>query len=160
VLLALPLPNSQNSIWRKFTAVVENAAPGHATWPGTARRHSTAPSPPPPRLYFLAGVTRRAYFYGLYYFAFLECVLPGVDQRPQSGQCVALAVNYLTTLLDLILEVKKNIKPLTEHLHDIFIGRPFFLIHSFSKRNPSVFSRTNDFLCIIEFPFNQQVYYN
>jgi hypothetical protein len=73
---------------------------------------------------------------------------------------LALAVNYLTTLLDLT-GGEKNIKPLTGHLHDIFLGRPpFFLIHSFSKRNPTVFSRKNDFLCIIEFPFNQQVYYN
>ncbi len=32
-VFALPLPNS---IWRKFTAVVENAAPGRAAWPGTA----------------------------------------------------------------------------------------------------------------------------
>ena len=28
VFLALPPPNFPNSIWRKFTAVVENAAPG------------------------------------------------------------------------------------------------------------------------------------
>jgi hypothetical protein len=51
----------------------------------TVRRYGTAPSTPPP-LYFLAGVTR-GYFYGLYYFAFLECALPGVNQRPQFGQC-------------------------------------------------------------------------
>jgi hypothetical protein len=41
----------------------------------------------PPPFYFLAGVTRGPYFYGLYYFAFLECALPGVNQRPQFGQC-------------------------------------------------------------------------
>ena len=82
---------SPNSIWLKFTAVVGNAAQGR-TPRGVARhgtaRYGTAPSPPPPpRLYFLAGVTRGAYFYGLYYFAFLECALPGVNQRPQFGQC-------------------------------------------------------------------------
>ena len=91
VFLALPLPKSPNSIWLKFTAVVGNAAPGRTprgvSRHGTAR-YGTAPSPPPPpRLYFLAGVTRGAYFYGLYYFAFLECALPGVNPRPQFGQC-------------------------------------------------------------------------
>jgi hypothetical protein len=49
-------------------------------------RHGMAASAPPP-LYLLAGVTHGAYFYGLYHFAFLECALPGVNQRPQFGQC-------------------------------------------------------------------------
>ncbi len=44
MFLALPLPNSPNSIWLKFTAVVQNAAPGRARR-GTARhvtsRHGT-----------------------------------------------------------------------------------------------------------------------
>ncbi len=87
----MPLPNSPNSIWRKFKAVVENAVPGRA--PRGVARHGTArygTRPTPPRLYFLAGVTRRAYFYGLYYFAFLECALPGVNPRPQFGQCTVL----------------------------------------------------------------------
>ncbi len=69
---------------------MQNAAPGRAAR-GVARhgmtRHGTAPSSPP-RLYLLAGVTRGAYFYGLYYFAFLECALPGVNPRPQFGQCI------------------------------------------------------------------------
>ncbi len=70
-------------LWR-----TQRQAERRAAWPGTAR-NGTAPSPPPPppRLYFLAGVTRGAYFYGLYYFAFLECALPGVNPRPQFGQC-------------------------------------------------------------------------
>ncbi len=69
-------------------AVVQNAAPGRrrAAWPGTAW-HGTVWHPAPPRLYLLAGVARGAYFYGLYYFAFLECALPGVNPRPQFGQC-------------------------------------------------------------------------
>jgi hypothetical protein len=89
VFLSLPLPNSPNSIWRKFTAVVENVAsdraPRGVARHGMAAQYGTQP-PPPPRLYFFAGVTRRAYFYGLYYFAFLECALHGVNQRPQFGQ--------------------------------------------------------------------------
>ncbi len=68
----------------------QRQAERRAAWPGTARhgmvRYGTQPHPPP-RLYFLAGVTRGAYFYGLYYFAFLECALPGVNPRPQFGQC-------------------------------------------------------------------------
>ncbi len=96
--LALPLPKSPNSIWLKFTAVVGNAAPGR-TPRGVARhgtaRYGTPPSPPPPpRLYFLAGVTRGAYFYGLYYFAFLECALPGVNPRPQFGQCIHVEKSF------------------------------------------------------------------
>ncbi len=79
---------SPNSIWRKFTAVVENVAsdraPRGVARHGMAAQYGTQPSP---CLYFLAGVTRRAYFYGLYNFAFLECALPGVNQRPQFGQC-------------------------------------------------------------------------
>ncbi len=63
---------NSRQLWR-----TQRQAARLAAWPGTARRHSTAPSPP--CLYFLAGVTRRAYFYGLYYFAFLECALPGVN---------------------------------------------------------------------------------
>jgi hypothetical protein len=39
VLLALPLPNSPNLIWRKFKAVVENAAPGRV--PRGVARHGT-----------------------------------------------------------------------------------------------------------------------
>jgi hypothetical protein len=88
VFLALPLPNSLNLIWRKFTAVLQNAAPGGALR-GVAG-HGTAQygTQPPPHLYFLAGVTRGAYFYGLYYFAFLECALPGQkNPRPQFGLC-------------------------------------------------------------------------
>ncbi len=50
VFLALTLPNSPNSIWRKFTAVVENAAPGRAprgvARPDTAR-YGTQPPPRP-----------------------------------------------------------------------------------------------------------------
>ncbi len=66
----------------------QRQAERRAAWPGTARHGAVRhPAPPPPRLYFLAGVTRRTYFYGLYYFAFLECALPGVNQRPQFGQC-------------------------------------------------------------------------
>ncbi len=45
MFLVMPLPNS---IWRKFTAVVENAAPGRA--PRVVARHCTAPRPPPPSL--------------------------------------------------------------------------------------------------------------
>jgi hypothetical protein len=71
----------------KSTAVVQNAAPGRAPR-GTARHGTASSTPPPLRLYFLAGVTRGADFYGLYYFAFLECALPGVNQRPQFGQCM------------------------------------------------------------------------
>jgi hypothetical protein len=52
VFLPLPLPNSSNSIWRKFTAVVQNAAPGGA--PRGVARHGTAqygaPIPAPPSL--------------------------------------------------------------------------------------------------------------
>ncbi len=55
-----------------------------------------AASAPPP--YFLAGVTRGAYFYDLYHFAFLECALPGVNQRPQFGQC-----SYLCVVEDIFL---------------------------------------------------------
>jgi hypothetical protein len=62
----------------------QRQAERRAEWPGTVRH---PPSPPPPRLYFLDGVTRGANFYGLYYFAFLECALPGVNPRPQFGQC-------------------------------------------------------------------------
>ncbi len=95
VFLALPLPNSPNSIWRKFKAVVQNAAPGraprgvarHGTWRHGTARHGMAARAPPLPLYLLAGVTHKAYFYGLYHFAFLECALPGVNQRPQFGQC-------------------------------------------------------------------------
>jgi hypothetical protein len=95
VFLAMPLPNS---IWLKFTAVVQNAAPGraprsvarHGTWRHGMARHGMAASAPPP-LYLLAGVTHGAYFYGLYHFAFLECALPGVNQRPQFGQCTSSA---------------------------------------------------------------------
>ncbi len=70
VFLALPLPKSPNSIWLKFMAVVGNAVPGR-TPRGVARhgtvRYGTQPPPPPlPRHYFLAVVTRGAYFYGLY----------------------------------------------------------------------------------------------
>ncbi len=73
---------NSRQLWR-----TQRQAECRAAWPGTAR-HGTAPSPPPPlRLYFLAGVTRGANFYGLYYFAFLECALPGVNPRPQFGQC-------------------------------------------------------------------------
>ncbi len=43
LFLALPLPNS---IWHKFTAVVQNAAPGRA--PRGVARHGTAPTQPPP----------------------------------------------------------------------------------------------------------------
>ncbi len=56
----------------------QRQAERRAAWPGTA---------PPPPLYLLAGVTRGAYLYGLYHFAFLECAFPGVNQRPQFGQC-------------------------------------------------------------------------
>jgi hypothetical protein len=82
----LPL-SPPNPIQRKSTAAVHNPATGRA--PRGAARHGTARygTQPPPRLYFLAGVTRGAYFYGLYYFAFLECALPGVNPRPQFGQC-------------------------------------------------------------------------
>ncbi len=62
-----------------------------AAWPGTAldvtAQYGMAASTPPP-LYLIAGVTCGAYFYGLYHFAFLECALPGIKQRPQFGQCV------------------------------------------------------------------------
>ena len=71
----------------------QRQAEHRAAWPGTAR-HGTAPSLPP-RLYFLAGVTRGANFYGLYYFAFLECALPGVNPRPQFGQC---SCNFCTPM--------------------------------------------------------------
>jgi hypothetical protein len=51
VFLALPLPNSPNSIWLKFTAVVQNAAPGRA--PRGVARHGTVwhGSQRPPRLF-------------------------------------------------------------------------------------------------------------
>jgi hypothetical protein len=58
-------------------------------------RHGTAPCPP--RIYFLAGVTHGSYFYGLYYFAFLECALPGVNPRPQFGQCGSIVSRRLYT---------------------------------------------------------------
>ncbi len=45
-------------------------------------------------------------------------------------ETLALAVNYLTNhSARSHTGGEKNIKPLTEHLHDIFLGRPFFLIH-------------------------------
>jgi hypothetical protein len=91
VFLTLPPPNP---IQRKSTAVVHNPATGRA--PRVAARHGTARygTQPPPRLYFLAGVTRGAYFCGLYYFAFLECALPGVNPWPQFGKCTY--VSHLT----------------------------------------------------------------
>jgi hypothetical protein len=63
-------------------------------------RPGTVSSTPPslPRLYFLAGVTCGGYFYGLYYFAFLECALPGVNQRPQFGQCDYRRLNLIIIL--------------------------------------------------------------
>ena len=78
---------NSRQLWR-----TQRQAERRAAWPGTARdvtaQHGTAwqPAPHPP-LYLLAGVTCGAYFYGLYHFAFLECALPGVNQRPQFGQC-------------------------------------------------------------------------
>jgi hypothetical protein len=120
--LALPLPNSPNSIWLKFTAVVENAAPGRAprgvARHGTARygtvrhgtaRYGTVRHPAPPPLYFLAGVTRGANFYGPYYFAFLECALPGVNTRPQFGQC--------RTVATLALAVRRSKRLARSHPH-------------------------------------------
>ncbi len=65
----------------------QRQAARRAAWPGTARHGTAQYGTQPPRLYFLADVTRRAYFYGLYYFAFLECALLGVNPRPQFGQC-------------------------------------------------------------------------
>jgi hypothetical protein len=69
----------------------QRQAERRAAWPGTARdvmaRHGTALQQAPPPPYILACVTRGAYFYDLYHFAFLECALPGVNQRPQFGQC-------------------------------------------------------------------------
>jgi hypothetical protein len=102
-LLPLLLPNS---IWRKSKAVVQNPAPGRALR-GAARhgtvRYGIQHPPPPSRLYFLTGVTCGAYFYGLYYFAFLECALPGVNQRPQFGQCVGQECGGQTTSLAIVV---------------------------------------------------------
>jgi hypothetical protein len=80
----------------------QRQAERRAAWPGTARdvtaRYGMAASAPPPPLYLLAGVTCGAYVYGLYHFAFLECALPGVNQRPQLGQCSILRHSILTEL--------------------------------------------------------------
>jgi hypothetical protein len=50
VFLALPLPNLPNSIWRKFTAVVENVssdrAPRGVARHGMAAQYGTQPPPP------------------------------------------------------------------------------------------------------------------
>ncbi len=62
---------------------MKNTAPGRAAR-GVAR-HGT--QLPPPSLPLSWRNTLGAYFYGLYYFAFLECALPGVNPRPQFGQC-------------------------------------------------------------------------
>jgi hypothetical protein len=87
----MPLPNSPNvnsrQLWR-----TQRQAERRAAWPGTVR-HPVPP--PPPRLYFLAGVTRGAYFYALYYFAFLECAIPGVNPLPQFGQCALTSKKLL-----------------------------------------------------------------
>jgi hypothetical protein len=49
VFLALPLPNLPNSIWRKFTAVVEKVssdlAPRGVARHGMAAQYGTQPSP-------------------------------------------------------------------------------------------------------------------
>ncbi len=84
----------------------------------TVRYGTQRPAPPP--LYFLAGVTCGAYFYGLYYFAFLECVLPGVNQRPEFGQCMTLSITPKNISDCTVQEVKT--------VRQIKVSNPVFLM--------------------------------
>ncbi len=149
----MPLPNSPNSIRLKFRAVVQNPAMGRA--PRGPARPGTVSStlPPLPRLYFLAGVTRGAYFYGLYYFAFLECALPGVNQRPQFGQCrihqyigAEIHIWFFCTLIDLSISITSaiSISHLTISIYLPFLPSQYYCNkQKLSKR----WSAANNLLC-------------
>jgi hypothetical protein len=88
VFLALPLPNSPNSIWLKFTAVVENAAPDRA--PRGVARHGTQPPPPPPSLLLSWRNTRSELLWPI-----LFCIFGMCSPRRKSAATVRTVWRYL-----------------------------------------------------------------